>query len=314
MQIQLYDAKGQDRTLNAKDLVTLKIAHDNLLWINGTPKQIAKGTYPKEIAAALAQAERAMTSVRIHDDFYCFAVPVAGDHNAAKTGLLTMILGEDWLVTEGEDQAIEFGDFLDHDVGDTMKGKLSGSTLAAALLTENFARIHRNVESIDREIDRLEERILITREGRNTLQVMAVLRRQVSRLRELLAGYRPVIHALIRPDFLPELTEDDRRHFLNLQSSFERLEDEVARVRESVVNSYDLYSTRIALNTNRLLRTLTFVTIGIGLIGALAGIFGMNFKAPVFETGQHGFVVLTTIMVLIALITTGAALFSFRRP
>ncbi len=314
MQIQLYDASGQDRTLTAKQLASVKITHDHLLWVNATPEQVRKAKFPGFIAAALALAERDLSAVRIHDDFYCFSVPVAGVKVGAANGILNMIVGEDWLVTEGEGEAIDFTEFLGHDVGETMKGKLSGSTLAAALLTEHFNRLHHNVELIDREVDRVEERVLVTQEGGNTLQIMAVLRRQVSRLRELLAGYRPVIHALTRPDFLPEMTNDDRRHFLHLQSGFERLEDEVVRVRETVVNSFDLYSTRVGQDTNRLLRTLTFVTIGTGMIGALAGIFGMNFKATVFESGQRGFEVVSVIMAVIMVVTTAAALYSRRRP
>ncbi|MEO7247861.1 MAG: CorA family divalent cation transporter [Novosphingobium sp.] len=269
---------------------------------------------PKPIRDALAEAERDEFAVRVHDDFYCFAIPVPSDHNSATSHALNLIVGEDWLVSMGEGDAIDFTEFLEHDVGETAKGKLSGSTFAAALLTQHFVRLHRNIGTIDREVDRVEESVLVTREKGNTLQVMAVLRRQASRLRELIAAYRTVIHALTRPDFLPELTAEDRSHFEHLRSAFERVEDEVLRVRETVINSFDLYSTRVAQDTNRLLRTLTFITIGIGMISALAGIFGMNFQATVLDSGQHGFMVVIGIMAIAMVITTGAAIYSYRRP
>ena len=144
------------------------------MGINGTPDEIDAATMPKLVRDALAEAERDEFSVRVHDDFYCFAAPVPSDHNSATSHILNLIVGEDWLVSTGQSDAIDFADFLEHDVGETMKGKLSGSTLAAALLTQHFVRLHRNIGMIDREVDRVEESVLVTREKGNTLQVMAV--------------------------------------------------------------------------------------------------------------------------------------------
>lgn len=313
MQILFYDAKGHDRELSAKQLAGAKIAKDTLLWINATKAQIVKAKLPKEVAAAIGEARFDELSVRVYDTFYTLAVPVASD-SPSPAPPLNLLVGEDWLVTLGEGEAIDFAEFISHDVGETMKGKLSGSTLAAALLSEHFSRIHRRVSLIDREVDRVEEKVLVTREGRNTLQIMAVLRRQVSRLRHVLADYRPVIHALTRPDFLPGMADEDSKHFRYLQAGYERLEDDVNRVREAVVGSFDLYSTRIALDTNRLIRTLTFFTIGIGLIGAMAGVFGMNFKVPLFEEGQAAFSMITAIMGGIMAVTGGIALYTYRKP
>ena len=313
MQIQFYDANGHDRALTAKELAGAKIAKDTLLWVNATKAQINKAKLPKVLADAVNEARLDDLNVRVYDAFYTFAVPVASD-NATPAAPVNMLVGEDWLITLGEGDGIDFADFINHDVGETMKGKLSGSTLAAALLSDHFNRIHHRVSVIDREVDRVEERVLVTREGRNTLQIMAVMRRQVSRLRQMLADYRPVIHALTRPDFLPELTEDDSKHFRYLLASYERLEDDVNRVREAVVGSFDLYSTRIALDTNRLIRTLTFLTIGIGLVGAIAGVFGMNFEVAMFKQGEAAFAAVAIIMGIVMAITGGIALYMYRKP
>lgn len=195
-----------------------------------------------------------------------------------------------------------------------MKGKLSGSTLAAALITDHFRRIHDRIGTINREIDSIEERTLISKERRNTLQVMAVLRRQVSRLRQLVDGYRPVVHTLNRPDFFLEIDRDDQKHFAHLLAGYERLEDEVMWLRESLVSSFELYATRVAQDTNRLLRTLTIITIGVGLVGATAGVFGMNFKVELFEQGARGFYLANIVMASILAVTVTLALITYRRP
>ena len=314
MHMLFYNAMGQDRSLSPEELASVRIDKDSLLWINSTPDDVQEANLPEQMRKAFTGAERGEFSVHVHEDYYCFAVPVPSDRNSARTQTLDLIVGADWLVSLGEADAIEFSDFLENDVGDTMKGKLSGSIFAAALLTQFFVRIHRNIGLIDREVDRVEESVLVTREKGNTLQVMAVLRRQASRLREQVSAYRTVIHALTRPDILPEMVEDDRKHFAHLRTTFERVEDEVIRVRETVMNSFELYSTRVAQDTNRLLRTLTFVTIGIGMIGALAGIFGMNFKAPILDSGEHGFLTAIGAMAVALVFTSAAAIYSYRRP
>lgn len=311
MQALLYDANGHDRSLTDDELATRPIADTCLLWLSLAPDETAAISLPAAISPALAAYDPAQPGVRLHDGFYQLNVPVNGETEADRLG---MLVAANWLVTIGEGKAVDFADFIDHDVGETMKGKLSGTTLAAALLREHFARFHQHISAIDGEVDRVEERILRAREGRNMLQVLAVLRRKVSRLRHLVGGWRPAIHALTRPDFLPELGPDDRTHLRHLESAFERLTDETARVRDAVLGSFDLYTSRVAQDTNRLLRTLTYITIGVGLVGAMAGVFGMNFKARVFDTGEIGFHTATWIMAAILATTSLVALVTYRRP
>lgn len=314
MLMQLYDASGHDRTLEAKDLPKVRLKADSLLWINGTADEVAKLTLPKSIAAAADVIPAKSGQVQVHDAFYTLTIPVLNHTTDTGWDELVLIVGQEWLISHGEGKAVDFDHLLANEVGETSKGQLSGSTMAATLIAEHFGRVHERIAVINREVDRIEERILTASERRNTLQVMAVLRRQVSRLRTLVDAYRGLIATLTRPDFLPEIDQDDRYHFAHLLAGFERLEDEVARLRESVVESFELYATRVAQDTNRLLRTLTFITIGIGLIGALAGIFGMNFKASLFEAGEGGFYGATVIMFVILSTTVVVAAYTYRKP
>ena len=314
MLIQLYDASGHDRTLNTKDLPKVRLKADRLLWISGTADEVAALTFPKSIGEAAKILPAKLGEVQVHDAFYTLTVPVLNQSADSEWDGLVLIVGQEWLISCGAGPAVDFEHLLANEVGETSKGQLSGSTMAATLIADHFGRVHDRIAGINREVDRIEERILTASERRNTLQVMAVLRRQVSRLRTLVDAYRGLIATLTRPDFLPEIDQDDRQHFAHLLAGFERLEDEVARLRESVVESFELYATRVAQDTNRLLRTLTFITIGIGLIGALAGVFGMNFKAGLFEAGEIGFYGSTAVMLAILSATVVVALFTYRRP
>lgn len=313
-EIRFYNARGHDRTLTAEQLPKARVSANSLLWINSTEKEFKRLKLPAVMREAREVARIGEAAVRVEGGLYRLAIPVFIAPHGTDTDQLDMIVGTDWLVTMGEGAAIDFADFLCNDVGETMKGQLSGSTLAAALITEHMKRIHDRIAGINREIDRLEERILTGQEKRNTLQIMAVLRRKVSRLREMSETYRQIIHTLNRPDFLPELDRGEKDHFVHLQAGYERLADEVARVRDTVVASFELYATRVAQDTNRLIRTLTIVTIGVGIIAALAGVLGMNFKAGLFESGDHGFYAAAAIMASGLLLTATVAALTYRKP
>ena len=132
-------------------------------------------------------------------------------------------------------------------------------------------------------------------------------------MRGVLSDLRPIVTALIRPDFLPEMTAEDREHLRHLEASFEKLSDEIVRLRETVVGSFELYATQIAQNTNRLLKALTILTLGIGLIGAGAGIMGMNFKLDWFDHGVSAFVPVVVTMAALFVVTVILALDAYRR-
>src|SRR4029078_6616648 len=100
-------------------------------------------------------------------------------------------------------------------------------------------------------------------------------------------------------DFLLVAEADATPHFKLLEHRFERAIDALEHGRELVQRSFDLYATRVAENTNVLVRRITFASIILGAIGAVAGIFGMNFQTPYTASGTVGFwIVFGTLVVL----------------
>lgn len=313
MDLLYYDANGHDRQLKPEELGRIAFGESSLLWVNGEAADLSELDLPEPLAGAMGCIRGAPENVRIYDEFYTFAIPVLPPSGEAISAELVLAVGQDWLVSIGPPDATDFASVIERDVGDTMKGNLSGTTLAAALLAEHFARFHQHIAAIDAEIDKVEQRTLTGTEGRRTLSVLTVLRRRTARMRGVLSELRPIINALMRPDFLPQMTRDDREHLRHLESTFEKLSDEIVRLRETVVGSFELYATQIAQNTNRLLKALTILTLGIGLIGAGAGIMGMNFKLDWFERGAHAFVPVVVIMAILFGLTVVLALGVYRR-
>jgi Mg2+ and Co2+ transporter CorA len=90
----------------------------------------------------------------------------------------------------------------------------------------------------------------------------------------------------------------------DLEQRFERAMDAVENARDLVVGSFELFTTRSAQRTNDTMRVLTFVTVLIGMLAVIAGALGMNFKAPLFDTGTSGFWTTIGTMVVISIIAT----------
>jgi Mg2+ and Co2+ transporter CorA len=53
---------------------------------------------------------------------------------------------------------------------------------------------------------------------------------------------------------------------------------------------------------------LTIATVITGVIGAVAGVFGMNFDTPIAHSGLHGFLLITGTMIAVSVGIVGVAL------
>ena len=121
----------------------------------------------------------------------------------------------------------------------------------------------------------------------------------------MLAPHRRVFGALARPDFRPDQATDVRgqdpnRAFRALEQRFERAMDAVENARDLVVGSFELFTSRSAQRTNATMGVLTFVTVLSGVMAVIVGTLGMNFKAPLFDTGTTGFWSTVAAMAVIA--------------
>ena len=161
---------------------------------------------------------------------------------------------------------------------------------------------------IEKGVDKIDTELLAEREKQPPLASLAKMRSRVSILRNRLSEHRPVIHGLLRADFTHVAGQPHADYFHQLERHFERTEDSVDRAREIISSSFELYATRTAQETNKLVRTLTLATVVLGFAGALSGIMGMNFDTPIPKSGLIGFFVTVSIIVVVSLATVALAL------
>ena len=295
----LYDAEGRDRVVQLRDVDWGQLDTQRLLWVHGPAAEVSSYEgLPEPLASALRLRECAR-SFEILGKTLHFCIPYPPGKKSDAKAPIEFIVGDTWLMTLCDHWPDFMARFVENDRGESLKGRLSPSAFAAALLSDHLDTFSKDLFDIDKAIDALDEQILGNKRNASPLARLATLRRRLSTLRYSLSELRGNIHHLTRPDVFEHIPENDRMHFEQLRSTFERLEDGVGRARDTVVGSFELYTTKVAQETNQLLKFLTLVTVVTGIVGALAGIFGMNFDTPFFHSGIAGFLLVTSMMICV---------------
>jgi magnesium transporter len=321
----LYDADGHDREVALDEQCIRDLGERNLLWVD-------VGTRDRQVLEPLARLfslddTSLRELLRSQDDLYLdnygeyfqfdvVALSPADDngyekllpgHNAVH---LEFLVGPRWIITVHDGDLPFLEAFREQDKGETLIGALSPPALVASLLDWHLTAYFDALAGLEAFLDRLDE-VMLTRSAKQSLLSGVVeVRRRVSRLRRLLAAQRLVFYGLSRPDFTHVVESDASSHYRSLERRFERAVDAVDHARDLVNGSFDLFTTRTAEATNDLVRRLTFVTVLLGAISAIAGIFGMNFEMPYEQAGVLDFWAVVGILVALS---TAATLFARRR-
>lgn len=311
----LYDAQGNDCELALEDAAPADLDDDQLLWIQASaPDGSARALLEEKFALVPGTIDRLLDRDRPllldnYGEYFSLSVLLVpeGKEPAQR---FSMIMGRNWLITISRRRAPRFvAEFRKQDKGETEIGRLNAGQLLAALLDWHLAAFFAHVSEIEARVDELDETILKEASQGQVLRELVGIRRSISTHRRTLAEQRPVFYALTRPDIGCSLPDEALDAFEHLAERLERAIDEVERTRDVLVGSFDLFTSLSAQTTNELVKALTFATVVIGSFAAVAGLLGMNFKMPFFETGTKGF--LSVVVVL--LLASGAALWVARR-
>jgi len=298
----LFDSGATDRMLTEDQLDGLSLSEQQLLWIDllrPDPDTIAR------IASRLSLPEKAANALQMSDTsplvqdtgslFWLHVVAVTHRDGLRFQGCTLKIVAGTNMVISAHNEPIDFIDRISlREVGDTELGRLSAASFTASLLDWQLSTYFEAVAQFEIAVERLEVAVLSDR-SENHLDSLRELRKGASRLRRMLAPHRTVFAGLSRPDFRPQDDHAVDQHFLSLDSRFERAMDMAENARDLVVGSFELFSSKTAIATNDQMRVLTFVTVVLGVLAVLAGIFGMNFDASFFHTPE-GFWIAVGVM------------------
>jgi Mg2+ and Co2+ transporter CorA len=315
----LFDRHAPDREVALDQLAALAPSPERLLWVDVEGADVDDALASVLSLAArlgLQDAERGVREaldgeprLRNHDDWFLVqAMAVRGDSATRVRGTpLLLLCGPGVVLTAHLGPLAFLQELRAREQADSRIGTLGAESFAASLLGWLLDGYLDAVNAFEAEVDRLEVGLLANPRHRECLPELAALRRGASRIRRLLAPHRAVFGAMARPDFRPDADAEVERQFRALEQRFERAVDAAENARDLLVGTFELYSTRSAERTNDTMRALTFVTVLLGTLAVLAGLLGMNFQAPFFDSGARGFWTAVLGMGVVAVLAVGVA-------
>jgi magnesium transporter len=312
----LYEGRGHDRQVKL-DRSLPKLSKNKLLWADAESPTLEERNQLQKLFALSVEsiAERktltGQPKLNMFGSYLQFdlvglrAFPDSTSQGIPKSTPITFIFSELWLLTLHSGEVPFFREFRKQDRGETMIGGLTGAGLVSSLLgwhLDSFLSAAAKVESL---CDAIDMKIL----GRPTpqdsiLRQIVGARRYVAHLLRLLQIQRPVFYGLSRADIEAAIDDAAKEHLEALASRYERTFDVIQNCRSLVKGSFELYAAQIAESTNVLLRRLTFLSVTLGIVGAVAGIFGMNFDTRFGRLGEEGFwIVLVALAMVVSILT-----------
>lgn len=293
---RLFRAAARDKELSYDDLPSVQLDDQSLLWIDlvdPTDEELREvWTACKLPGTALHYLQEGTTpSVAKEGEYFWLrvvAVSPASRQEVMTGVVLTLVAGCNRVVSIHSEPLAFIGELLAREDDESLIGGLCAESFVASLLDWHLSTYFQAVSDYEMAIERMENDIL-DQTGRTSLAELQRLRRWASRMRRMLAPHRFVFSALSRPDFRPSESRSAERHFGALDTRFERAMDMVENARDLVLGSFELFSSQTALQTNQVMRVLTFVTVITGVLATMVGALGMNFDAALFKTHDTGF-------------------------
>ncbi len=189
--------------------------------------------------------------------------------------------------------------YIDALDGETRLGALDAADLLSGLVDEVIVGYFQLTDTIEREIEQLDQRALHGRRD-DVLGAIVSVRRRVGLIRRTLTPHREALAALARPEMQVEKTVGQPWPAL-----MDRLEGAIAAVdsvRDSLLGTYDIHMGRVSQRANDVMKTLTLLSAVLLPAVVLAGVMGMNFAMPFFDDTTNFWFVVGSMAVMAVVI------------
>ncbi|MBE2183753.1 MAG: magnesium transporter CorA family protein [Anaerolineae bacterium] len=132
------------------------------------------------------------------------------------------------------------------------------------------------LDALENEIDDIGDEVVKV-PGQIYLRRLLEIKRSLAEMWRITTQQREAINLLSRED--QDLVRDDSlRYFLrDVTDHIIRLSDTINILRDTLLSTVDLYFSSQSNRLNTVVRRLTFITIGIGVLTVISGFYGMNF-------------------------------------
>jgi Mg2+ and Co2+ transporter CorA len=215
-----------------------------------------------------------------------------------------ILIGPGWVVTHRAAD-VPFVDDLRERISDQREvGRLTPIEFLASMLDRHVDTFFQAAAALEKEIDALDDAAL--RSEADLLGRLVAMRRRIAHVRGILTPHRELAAELTRPDFLPDADERAATALAGVGQRLDRAGEAMARAREMLLGTFDVHMTRVAQRTNDTMRVLTLASVILLPSVVLAGVMGMNFQVPLFDTAELFYAVIV-LMLVMAIATLGIA-------
>jgi len=294
----LYDADGSEKEIDLEENILERLNDKQLLWINILEREEETIKHAVEVLhlekvpmkGILRISERPKI-FKFKEFYHFFIISVQMNEESKLRPIpIDFLVGKNFVITVHDGDVNYLQEFARREKGEAGIGELDAESFVATMLDLHIASYFRVLEDIEEIVDRMDDRILQKdMKDEEFLNKMVKLRSDVSKLRRWFLPHRDIFYALSRPDFKRIAESDSFENFQELNSHFESAVDAIESSRDTVLSLFDLFTTKSSHNMNNQIRRLTFITLIVGGLGAIAGVWGMNFEVEYFKAAETGF-------------------------
>jgi magnesium transporter len=169
------------------------------------------------------------------------------------------------------------------------------------LLVDNYTPI---LDYLQEELDALEEQA-VTDPKPDLLPRIAQKKKELLNFRRIIGPQREVLAQLTRGE-VPFIRETTRVYLRDVLDHLVRAVEMIELYRDLVIGARDIYMSSVSNNLNKVMKTLTMITVIALPMTVVTSFFGMNFQGvPVWDWMLHRPIGFIAAMAFIALLIAG---------
>ena len=154
------------------------------------------------------------------------------------------------------------------------------------------------LDNLDDAIDRTEDEVF-HQPTSDTMMRILQLKRNIMTIRRVAVYQREMLNRLSRGEF-PLITTDEMLYYRNVYDHLVRMTDMTDSYRDMVSSLLDAYLSVTSNRLNQVMKVLTIISTIFLPLSVITGFFGMNFTHLPIATWEHGVLVTTLGMLIVA--------------
>ena len=301
----IYEGGQRLSSLDINDPAQMRVQPGRVIWIGlyePSQEELAKlqryfGLH--ELAVEDAYRAHQRPKLELYGETMFVVMKTAqldGTHVAM--GETSFFIGRGYVITVRHGPSVSYADVrsrCEHSPENFKKGE---DFILYALMDFIVDRYFPIVESIEDDIERLEEAVL---DGRSTLDVLdeiVVLRRDLLHMRHAVAPVPEICQRLMRYD-MALIDRNTHPYYRDVFDHSTILLDRIENLRELIKTVVDTKMLMSAMKQNEVMRQLAAWAAMLAVPTAVAGIYGMNFQNMPELTWKYGYFGVIALIVVI---------------